>query len=410
MPLFYALPKNLLLIKSEKQALQTISQVPTPKVLTKAIPLDQTVQIDTGEALFTAADEKHHSFVATTGTSSCLQIFLFNNESCLIHFNQDFTLNWLTLIGQFKDKKINLILIGAPANNPKGEDNLKAFFNSLFSFLATHPDVTITVKYQQVLADNLIVVGHHRGFIPIYGAKLMNVGYDKEGQVYDVTPVRLQIKDFPIAPRLRAARKHEAEHRAFLGRKLQDFPRPEILLLTSGITEEQLAKQFVVHKSVIDFVEHLAAVDKTRAYCKFMTKMLKLAEDIDKETDNLDALDYFKELQDFFAFIKETKHKQILSAHKDFRTPIAWLVTNLFSPADQHQFTKDRNSMLHEGKDIMKEKKLQQLLTSTLEEFDRREKILNAVLQELAGAVRPATTRDTAFTEESDAQRQKLKL
>lgn len=207
-------------------------------------------------------------------------------------------------------------LIGAANFNPKAEINFQVFFDSLINYLEK-VNVTITLTKQQVLAHN---VNLPTGFFAIaHVAKLPNVGFDTEGNVYDLTAIRSQLKNFPIntvgldekqknealnvAIKIRNARKNEAEHRAWLARTLKlDVEKPELLLLNLTTTTETIQQKTLIHKLTIDFASYLDEKKQTEFYCNFMRE-----QTYGNNSNGTEAMEYMKDLQSFLSYILESQ-------------------------------------------------------------------------------------------------------
>lgn len=356
MPFIFKLSKASIIVKTPAEAEEKILQIPNPKIKKiGAIPLEQIVQIDTGEALHLNAEEKSHSIVATTGTSTCLQVFLYNSKAkCLIHTNSDFSIDWRAITSNFTDKKINLILIGAmDGAGPKVRRNLNAFFNSLVGFTNENPEVEIALNYQLVLSHNLSVQHGFREGTRFY-PKLPNAGFDGEGNVYDVSALKMQLKEFPVALDYRMARKHEAEQRAFLEREFKQGFEPEpILILRSTTSESDVINKTLPHKAVIDFALYLQNTNNIDNYCLWLIKMLYHVNSVKEMNAKPEALKYFKDLRKFFEMIlmlNETRapeYKKMLSVglgpftstvfsyNEDYTLKVAALVKDLALPQVQ---------------------------------------------------------------------------
>ncbi|EHL30796.1 hypothetical protein [Legionella drancourtii] len=305
MPILFKLSKVTISVKDSSEAKKLILLVDNPKTSKLDYSIDKIVHIDTGESLFLGSSDTRYFYTASTGTSSCLQSYFYNanNERCLIHFNADFSVNWAEIFHNFSNKKINFCLIGATAipGQLKSARNIDCFFDSLFNYVNNH-DIELTLTHQQVLSHNKNDL--MRLFSPATPiAKLANIAFDAEGNVYDVTAIRMSLMDFPLAQNLRNTRKHEGEHRAWLSRQLhyeQETPKPEILIIKSSSNFSDVAQNTVFHKLVIDFVAHLAKTNTIRTYCEYMTRMLYK---VNSPSDKPDAAQYFASLESFFSSI-----------------------------------------------------------------------------------------------------------
>lgn len=339
MPLHFQLQK-MTTIHNSDEAKRLINQVKTPKVLKynqDVFPIKNIALIDTGEGVLLASDAKEYTLMASTGTSSCLQAYFFNEETrCLLHVNDDFEIEWSEVFNQFKNKTVNFILIGAtkmPETSEKSYRNLDAFFNSLCQFLNKNDKINITLVQQQVLADNF--TPSMSIFIQCeHIAKLPNPGFDAAGNVYDLTPVRLELVDFPIVCRakekkdqeaeqaqastLRNARKNEGEHRAWLSRHLKlESDKTPVLLLNATTTLAKLERSVVFHKATVAYAKQMQDKQLVDSYCNFMTNNSY------KSLDRPEAKAYNRELNNFFRYVIEnysfeaTRNEQLVREQPD---------------------------------------------------------------------------------------------
>lgn len=362
MPILFKLPKVTIAVKDTTEAKKTILLVDNPKASKLEAPLDKIAHIDTGECLFLGSSATQYGYLASTGTSSCIQSYFHSadNEQCLIHYNADFTINWAEIFGSFSNKKISFCLIGATAipGQLKSARNMDCFFDSLFNYVNSH-DIELTLTHQQVLSHNKNdLINFFSPVTPI--AKLTNIAFDAQGNVYDVTAIRMSLHDFPLAQDLRNARKHEGEHRAWLSRQFQqeqETPKPEILIMKSTSCLSDVAQNTVFHKLVIDFVAYLAQTNTLSTYGEYMTKM---HYKVNSPNDRPEALQYFVSLASFFsavlAFVQEdlngiqvmlTKHPEgpfnpvVFSYQDDYREQMASLLDAMpFNESKETSFKK----------------------------------------------------------------------
>jgi hypothetical protein len=328
MPVLFQLSKVSLPIKDAIEAKKALLLVGNPKTAKYEGSAAKIAHIDTGEALFLGSNDTQYSYAASTGTSSCLQIYFYNSshEKCLIHYNSDFSINWEELFRHFTNKKINFCLIGATTipGQVKSERNLDSFFDSLFAYVNKH-DLELTLTHQQVLSHNKNNrINLFSPTTPI--AKLSNIAFDPNGNIYDVTAIRMSLNDFPLAPDLRKARKHEGEHRAWLSRQFQqETPKPEILLMKPESRLADILQNTVFHKVVIDFATLLKETNKITAYCEFMTQKLF---QVSKPNDRPEAAQYFQSLKLFFSNLLQYAQDNL----KDLQTTLAKHPHGPFNP------------------------------------------------------------------------------
>lgn len=326
MPLYFLIDGSSKPISDVAQAEASILKVVNPRINRwqeeKTSSVGQVALIDTGEALYLSGVNERYSFTASLGTSSCLQAFFYNDakESCLLHFNSDFQINWNQIFYCFKDKTLKFNLVGAMyTDDPTAQPNLKsprnitAFFGTLIGFLNTN-QFSLTLVKQLVLSDNLKIGKDQRGqhFYVRYDPKLSNPGFDACGKIYDMDPTTKFLKSYPMGENIRNVRKHEGEHRAFLARQFKkEFIKPELLLLTAKTSSKELMFQSYIHQAVIDFIHHLFTSGNILTYCE--TACLFLGKG--KPTEPL-AIDYTNELKEFIAAVLAFSASQELNELK----------------------------------------------------------------------------------------------
>lgn len=297
MPLYLMIADKPILIESPEKTIDTLKTIPTIKVSSfdeKSIPLEMIVTCDTGEGYYRTRDSQYQ-LTASTGTSSCLQAYLYVSgyESCLLHFNADFSMDWSRVFNLFLYKKMQLILIGAsdhPVTSVKSRANILSFFSSLLMYLGSHPEISITVVSQQTLADNIAPPSPTKAI-----AKLPNPGFDLFGNVYDLTSVRHRLKDLPLALDTRIVRKHATEIGAWLVRtQKKTIPKTNMLIMSPGMTLADVQNQTLFHSEVVKWAESLKRLRQVEAYCNFVVVGLYGNPSLAA------AIEYRKELKLFF--------------------------------------------------------------------------------------------------------------
>src|SRR5665648_237357 len=116
--------KQILANHEEKSAESAIDN--NKNAQEEMIALSPIVKINTGEAYYMDAKTPNH-ILCSVDTSTCLQVAIFNRsaELLILHFNTAFVIDWQEIFTKFKDKKLQVCLLGsATLPGGKGENNI----------------------------------------------------------------------------------------------------------------------------------------------------------------------------------------------------------------------------------------------------------------------------------------------